>query len=200
MSELQLIEAAFSKFAKDAFDDDIFYNDNTGIRLRISGSGSPKKIARTTYDTISNIAEDLFRDSLTLNACLSFYGSNYLSNLNSFKQLKDYGIKVPKNHQLFSEQKDNGTQRNCIFFEFKKQDLHKFIWMVAASNSGREPYNFFGLYLFDISQGVLMHPFGSDGIDIVGGNRYKIKSIYTKYNSLLPPNGLAKMDNYYKYM
>ncbi len=195
-----MIDLAFRKFAKDAFGDDIFKNDNTGLRVNISASGSSKKVMLKKYNKSNEIFDELFKESGKLGVCLTFWGKSFLSNLDSFRQLKKCGVNIPKKYDIFSEyHQDVETNKLYLFFYLNKTEIHKLIWGDLGAYFEKEPSLYFDMYFFDIDLGVLAHPYDSRGIDIVGTNRYKIKAIYKKYYSWLSEYNIQKMDMYYKY-
>lgn len=198
--KLNMIDLAFRKFAKDAFGDNIFKNNNTGLRVDLSESGSTKKAMLKKYNKSNEVLDELFKESGKLSICLTFWGTSFLSNLYSFRQLKKCGVNIPQKYEILSEHNpDDGISKFYLFFDLNKTEIHKLIWGGLGADFGKEPSIFFGLYFFDVSSGILAHPYDSRGIDIVGTNRYKIKAIYKKFYNWLSAYNIQKKDMYYKY-
>ncbi|WP_432464575.1 DUF3885 domain-containing protein [Agarivorans sp. QJM3NY_33] len=184
-----MIDQAFEVFGKNSFQNAIFYSNEQCLRFELSEGkeeDSYVKMFTSALNKSTEIIETIFEKSETISICLTFLGDSYLSNFSVFKELKDLQIDIPKEHFNLREWiEDDEWNRNYLFFNINKSELHKFLFGKLGTELGIKPSLWFGLYIFDINLGVLVHPYDDRGMDVVGTNKFMIKRLYKKYHSYL---------------
>jgi hypothetical protein len=184
-----MIDQAFEVFGKNSFQNAIFYSNEQCLRFELSEGkeeDSYVKMFTSALNKSTEIIETIFENSETISICLAFPGDSYLSNFSVFKELKELQINIPKEHFNLREWiEDDEWNRNYLFFNINKSELHKFLFGKLGTELGIKPSFWFDLYIFDINLGVLVHPYDDRGMDVVGTNKFMIKRLYKKYHSYL---------------
>ncbi|MEM8676252.1 MAG: DUF3885 domain-containing protein [Cyanobacteria bacterium P01_G01_bin.67] len=180
-----------AKFGEQALDSALFYNHEGSLRFELSGGSSYIEMFLRAYDRSKSIFDVAFQDTDTVSICLTFYGSgNFVANLSVFRSLKECQIIIPKNYyawqKSYSEFFDEpNLDRNFICFEICKLEISKFLWGTLANEIGIRPRSNCNLYIFDLKESILMHPYDDRGIDIIGSNKTKLKQLYISFNEWL---------------
>ncbi|NQZ90958.1 MAG: DUF3885 domain-containing protein [Moritella sp.] len=184
-----MIEQAFQVFGKNSFQNAIFYSNQQCLRFELSeGSeeASYVKMFTSALNKSTQIIDTIFEKSEEISICFAFPGDSYLSNFSVFKELKELQIDIPKNNFKLREWvKDDEWNRNYLFFNINKSELHKIIFGKLGTELGIKPSFWFDLYIYDINLGVLVHPYDDRGMDVVGTNKFMIKRLYKQYHSSL---------------
>ncbi|CAM3244689.1 DUF3885 domain-containing protein [Shewanella violacea] len=184
-----MIEQAFQVFGKNSFQNAIFYSNQQCLRFELSeGSeeASYVKMFTSALNKSTQIIDTIFEKSEKISICFAFPGDSYLSNFSVFKELKELQIDIPKNNFKLREWvEDDEWNRNYLFFNINKSELHKIIFGKLGTELGIKPSFWFDLYIYDINLGVLVHPYDDRGMDVVGTNKFMIKRLYKQYHSSL---------------
>ena len=184
--EHDMIERAFQVFGKESFQNGIFYRQENCIRLGLSDDGveskSYIKMFTVALERATRIIELAFEKSEKVSICYAFPGDSMISNLSSFRDLKSMGLSIPNDYGIFREWvEDDEWNRNYLFFQINKSELHKCIFGVLGAELGIEPSCGFDLYLYDEQAGILVNPYDDRGLDIVGLTKEPIKRIYDAF-------------------
>lgn len=75
--------------------------------------------------------------------------------------------------------------------------MYRMIWGTVALELGVRPSLDFKLYVFDLDQRILIHPYDDRGMDVLGPNRERMREIYTKYVDWLLPYNIDEMQERY---
>jgi len=186
LESTSMIEQAFEVFGKNSFQNAIFYSNEQCLRFELSEGESYIKMFTSALEKSTEIIETIFEKSESLSICLAFPGDSYLSNFSVFKELKELQIDIPKeNFQLREWVEDDEWNRNYLFFNIKRTELHKILFGKLGVELGIKPSFNFDLYIFDIELGVLVHPYDDRGMDVVGTNKFMLKRLYKQYHEML---------------
>ena len=194
-----MVEEAFSKFGRSAFGDGLLYSDPTAIRFELA-------VGRTRIERFDSalarswtVISDLFNGRSEIGICLSYYGRSFLSVLSYFRDLHDCEVSIPSDYYTDQEQPedDDNLSLTRIFFEAELDTVYRLLWAKVARELGIEPSLPFGLYIFDLSLGVLVHPYDDRGMDVLGPNQDTLKLTYSEHNEWLLDYDMELMQQRY---
>ena len=199
-------EQIIAQFGDKALEHGLFYNHQGSLRFELSQGSGYIKMFLTAYNKAQALVDFAFQDLETVSICLAFDGSgSYIANLSIFRSLKECEIIVPRKHstwQKFYREIDIDNEEYCFYrtficFTITAAEIDKFLWAVLAKDLGIYPQSKCDLYLFDLEQSILLHPYDDRGMDIIGSNKDKLKELYDRFNQWLLDYDRAEMAAYF---
>lgn len=193
-------EKVKSIFGEGAFSHGMFYVYEGALRLELSVSGSPVDMFTCAWKKADEVCRYLFAKDKPIGVCLSFYGKeSLLSTLSFFRSLDDCCVKIPKDSECWREPdpEDDGFYRHYILFLAPYGALNTLLWGALAQDLGIRPRICGDVYLFDLDEAVLVHPYDDRGMDIISPDTSRLGEVYRKYNDYLLDYNREIMDKFY---
>ncbi len=181
-------------FGKKALEFALFYHHDDGLRFELADG--PSRIHRflSAYQRATEIMNQVFHDSASVQVCVKFFGNPSLrAHLSVFRSLRDCGIVLPEQHQTWCEPEED-THKILIAFDVEPRYVTQLLWGVLAGELGIRPCLLCNVYFFDLEIGVLVHPYDDRGMDVIGPNKVLLKRIYRQFGTYLLEYDKARMD------
>jgi len=191
-----MIESAFARFGKEAFQHAIFYIFDNSLRFELAEGESSVERFLSAYYKAMEICESAFSNQESISVCLAFAGDSYLERLSEFRAIRDLEFKFPRQRYLTSEPvEDQECSRNYLFFRTDRSEVHKLLFGKLGCELGITPSFWFDVYLYSMEEGILIYPYDDRGMDVVGPNKDKIRSLFEKYSEWLLDYDIDKMNS-----
>lgn len=200
---MQLRKSIEEMFGIQACGNALFYAYPDGFRFELSEDGEPIELVLTAMRKALLVCEDLFDAVDSLTVCLRrFVGSDKFALRKVLHALKDAGIIIPKNREIWfdlvprEDRFDEDIEEWWInvAFELSTTKLQSLFWCAFTVDfPSLRPNPRCDLYIFNLKERILVHPYDDRGMDIIGQNKDILKKIYVKHNRFLLDFDRARM-------
>lgn len=204
MRPVQLREAIDSIFEGKAFVRPLFYGYPGGLRFELSeGRGAIEQFL-SGLRKAQQICADVFGKGMPVVVCLRVYhcGSAF-SHRPMLRELQGADIHVPRTRCLWAEpiptehrHRDDGRQEWFLNLAFEAQpsQLDNLLWCALSRDfPAIRPRPECDVYLFNLQDKVMVLPYDSRGMDIVGPNHALLEKLYERHRQHLLPYDLETM-------
>ncbi|UQN06960.1 DUF3885 domain-containing protein [Deinococcus sp. QL22] len=189
-------------FGAKAFTAGLFYEHPSALRFELSRGGSYLEMFTRAYDLSRTILAQAFGSSPRLLVALSYFSEPpgpTRSQRRTFKQaLKACGVLLPSDHQevclVHLEEDGHLLSRVFVLFEIQREELHLLLWGVLASELGIRPRLQCSLYIANIFQSLLAHPYDDRGMDLIAPDASLLAGLYQVFNANLLDFDRERMD------
>lgn len=183
----------------------LFYAYPDGLRFELSEGGEPIEQVLTAMRKASLVCEDLFNAVDSLTVCLRrFVGSDKFALRKVLRELKNAGIIIPEKREIWFDlvpredrfDEDIEEWWVNVVFEMPTTKLQSLFWCAFTVDfPSLRPSPHCDLYIFNLKERILVHPYDDRGMDIIGPNKNILKKLYVKHNRLLLDCDRARMSN-----
>ena len=177
-------------FGEQALALGLFYKVEQSLRFELSLGGSYIDQFSTAYDRGRKVLARAFEDAERFIFVFSnFGGSSSQFSRSTLRSLNNCGIHVSRPYEYWSV-----SERTFIAFEGKREQVIYALWGALASDLGIRPRLTCRVHIAAPEIGVLTHPYDDRGMDIIGSNLPRLKSLYNEFNRWLLDYDREKMD------
>lgn len=184
-----------SIFEGKAFLRPLFYSYPGGLRFELSEGGSAIEQFLLALRKATTICADIFPVGKPITVCLRAFGKpNLFAYRNLLSELRLAGISIPRSRCLWlvapSPDDDFDDEDDIswlhIAFEARTSLLQNLLWSAFATDLGSiRPRPRCDIYLFNLSDKVMVWPYDDRGMDVVGPNHLLLSQIYSKHSQYL---------------
>ncbi|BEV73735.1 MULTISPECIES: DUF3885 domain-containing protein [unclassified Paludibacterium] len=195
-------------FGHEACSDGLFYRFPGGLRFELSESGTSMEMVLGALWKAKAIFEFTFTPSNEVLVCLRrFMGESPYSLRSALRELEIADISIPANREYWLEsiapkdRFDENTEEWYAYlaFELPVAKLEPLIWCAVATDFPQlHPNPHCSVYVIDIKQRLLAHPYDDRGMDIIGPNTQRLSELYAQFNSMLLDYDRSTMDKSFK--
>lgn len=195
-------------FGHGACGDGLFYRFPGGLRFELSESGTSMEMVLAALWKAKAIFEFTFSQSDVILVCLrQFMGTNPYSLRPALRELEIADISIPASREYWLEPiaPEDRFDENMeewfayLAFELPVAKLEPLIWCAVATDFPQlHPNPHCSVYVLDIEQRLLAHPYDDRGMDIIGPNTQRLSELYVQFNSMLLDYDRATMDKSFK--
>ncbi|NVZ65245.1 DUF3885 domain-containing protein [Pseudomonas gingeri] len=192
-------------FGENIFARPLFYSYRGGLRFALSESGGNIDMFLTALRKASRICQDIFGAEESLVVSLRAHSDgNYFACRPELRVLRKAGIVIPRTRTLWRE--DIEVEERCfedrpeywvnVAFQVPVSKLEALLWLALAKDLGViEPTIHCALYLFNLSQRILVFPYDDRGMDVVGPNPARLSQLYHQHQQYLLDYDRETMDS-----
>jgi hypothetical protein len=171
----------------------LFYNFPGGLRFELSEGSSPLDQALSALRKASIVCDDVFAGEERILVHLEAWAPTSRFGLRGMlRELKVAGVPVPKVREIWfdvEEQDEDGDEDLrllCCAFEVPITKLPNLIWCAVTTDLGSlRPKPCCRVYLLNLSQGIIIHPYDDRGMDVIGQNKSALWALYKRHKELL---------------
>lgn len=184
-----------SIFEGKAFSIPLFYTYPGGLRFELSEGGSAIEQFLLALRKATTICADIFRPGQPITVCLRACGKpNLFTYRKLLSELRAAGISIPQSRCMWfvapSPDDDLDDEDDIswlhIAFEAPTSLLQNLLWSAFATDFGSiSPRPRCDIYLFNLSDKIMVWPYDDRGMDVVGPNHFLLSQIYFKHSKYL---------------
>jgi hypothetical protein len=184
-----------SIFEGKAFLRPLFYSYPGGLRFELSEGSSAIEQFLLALRKATTICADIFPVGKPITVCLRAFGKpNLFAYRKLLSELRAAGISIPRSRCLWlvaPSPDDDFDDEDDIFwlhiaFEAPASLLQNLLWSAFATDFGSiRPRPRCNIYLFNLSDKVMVWPYDDRGMDVVGPNHLLLSQIYSKHSQYL---------------
>jgi hypothetical protein len=192
-------------FDEKAFERPLFYAFPRGLRFELSEGGSMLEQFLLALQKGQTICSDIFTIEESLTVCLRFRAEqNVFKHKPLLNELRIAGIKMPSEREIWVDGVEvddrlDETQAEWnvhVAFRLPLSSLKQLLWCAFARDFGPiRPRLSANIYLFNLSDRIVVWPYDDRGMDVVGPNHGLLKFLYAKYNRFLLAHDRDAMDD-----
>ncbi|BBP70507.1 hypothetical protein PHLH6_25110 [Pseudomonas sp. Seg1] len=192
-------------FSGKAFARPLFYSVAQGLRFELAESGGMIERFLMALRKAEAVCGDVFTGHSELVVCLRTHsGSNRFAHRPSLQTLRTLGIDIPATRSLWDEPIDSEDWFDenqpeywlNIAFTVPAAQLQTFLWCALARDfAAIEPTLHCAVYLFNLTDRVMVFPYDDRGMDVVGPNKALLSDLYHRHNAWLLDYDRAAMDS-----
>jgi hypothetical protein len=182
-----------STFQNKPFTRPYFYNHPGGLRFELSEGGSAINQFLSAMRKATLICQDIFPPDQPITVRLQTYDAarNPFQMRNALAQLHHAGINIPRQRSLWTTPLDPhmadfpGLSLH-IAFDAPPSLLPNLLWCAFVADFGAiQPRPPCDVFLHNLPDRILVHPYDDRGMDVVGPNHPLLSKLYAKHNPLL---------------
>ena len=189
-------------FHGNAFIRPLFYAVSPGLRFQLAEGGTFLAQFLLALRKATEICADVFNDEATIVVCLrTRIKKTGLELRSALLELRAAGIVIPKRREVWLEADDGLDEASnferwlTVSFEASHSLLQNLLWCALSRDlSSVRPNPGCLVYLFNLQSGLMVWPYDSRGMDVVGPNRERLRFLYHKHQSYLLEYDRARMD------
>ncbi|HET7833270.1 MAG TPA: DUF3885 domain-containing protein [Gallionella sp.] len=182
-------------FEDKAFSRPLFYSYPDGLRFELSQSGSAIEMFLQALRKATEICAEIFCREESLVVCLrsrAFISPFELRK--SLAQLRAAEITIPASRSLWldpvavSDRFDESVPEWHLNIAFRVPTslLQNLLWCAfTADFPSIRPRPLCDVYLFNLTDGIMVWPYDDRGMDVVGPNHELLSELYLKYHEYL---------------
>jgi hypothetical protein len=201
---MRLKESIEHIFGPRACSHALFYARPGGLRFELSEGESPLDQVLSALRKATAICDDIFQERETLAVCLrQFASSTPFDSRATLRELALAGIRIPRQRALWldptpPEDRFEGDTESWwinVAFELPKTKLQNLLWCAVTADFGAfHPNPYCRVYLINLADELIAHPYDHRGMDVIGPNHALLVKLYTKHNRLLLDHDRRSMD------
>lgn len=201
---MSIREQIEEKFGGKAFERPLFYRYEGGLRFELSEDGNYLNQFLTAHQKAMRVCRQVFRACEDITICVKIFGGKtLLSRLSALRELRGAGLlpETDKEHWSQFDEEWRGDEDyadslwHYIAFNAPKEYLINALWCALASDFGFiKPNPMAAVYLFNLTQDVMVFPYDDRGMDVVGPNQHFLKELYDAFGDYLLEYDREAMD------
>lgn len=191
-------------FGPAAYGDALFYSVPGGLRFSLSENGEALDQVLTALRKATAVLEFAFSGNEKILICLRrWMGASPFSLRHSLRELAAAGIRIPVEREYWLEvvptaerwEEDVEEWSAIVAFEIPVSSLQSLLWCAFTTDfRPLKPNPGCSIYLIDLAQGFLVHPYDDRGMDVVGPNHELLSGLYRRFTSMLLDHDRSTMD------
>ncbi|NGZ87220.1 DUF3885 domain-containing protein [Duganella aceris] len=175
----------------------LFYNFPGGLRFELSeGGGSPLGEVLTALRKATAICDDVFRKEERILVHLETFAlASRFELREKLRELRVAGIVIPNIRDVWVEAQaqtdeddddESGYWVSCAF-EVPTSKLQNLLWCAFTVDFGSSvgPNPRCRVYLLNMNDGIVVHPYDDRGMDVIGRNMPSLAGLYERHKDLL---------------
>lgn len=184
-----------SIFQGKAFLRPLFYSYPGGLRFELSEGGNEIQQFLLAIHKASAICASIFPAAAPITVCLRAMAKpNLFAHRPLLLALRAAGISIPSSRCIWLEpaspddgfEPEDNTSWLHIAFEAPVSLLQNFLWCAFATDlASIRPRPRCNIYLFSLSNRVMVFPYDDRGMDVVGPNHTLLSQLYVKHHQTL---------------
>ncbi|WP_309572266.1 DUF3885 domain-containing protein [Deinococcus sp.] len=191
-----LLSRVLDAFGADALTHSVFYYAREpALRFELGGEGLVLDRFTQAYDRARAIAALAFKGSSTIVVIPGCYEVGNEGRKAALRSARACGVALPASLETLTLPAEHGLNRTLVAFENGVEATPRLLWGALAAEMGIRPRLRGDVYLADLSEGILLHPYDDRGLDIVGSKRTQLLPLYTAFGGWLLDHDRPQMDS-----
>lgn len=192
-------QALYRIFGRDAFSFALFYSNEPALRFELALGGSSIERFTQAFSRARELTDAALRDATSLVLVASYFGSGRpVRHLPVFRSLRECGIQLSHPRACWVEPyEDEGEQRTFIAFAVERSALVGILWGALATSLGIQPRLLCHVYIADLENGILVHPYDDRGMDVIGPNRQRLSDLFHRFPEYLLDYDRDRMEAFF---